>query len=420
VVAQAAPALRTRCRVTDPNPSDAHPRPPPPELLAPGVLVPAFVLTIVVGYALFAHGVGTVAGNELSHPQSLMAAVNAATLTGFQQARNPGDYTLAGQLLTLGLMVAGTWFSLVGGGLAVVRIGRLPYRDRTVALAAVGAVVAAMVLGAVLGAGPGRTPFDGAYQAVSAFGNCGLYTGRLPAGGEPRTASLLLPLAVAGSLGLPVLLDLCTLRPSPHTRRVVVTSALVYLLTVAALVPLLAWKGTLADTIDAFPAAAGVASREAVNARSAGFPFQFVTELPAASAVVLIVAMVVGGAPGGTAGGVKVTAVAAVAAGVRDAALGRPARRGFGVAVGWIAAYLGLLLLATVAVVLADPELPGDRALFLAVSALGNVGLSHDPVSPSTAGRYVLSIAMLLGRVLPVLVLWTVADRMPDVTEAIG
>ena len=395
-------------------------RPPPPELLAPGVLVPAFILLIVVGYALFTHGVGTVAGNELSKHQAVMVAVNAATLTGFQQARNPADYTLAGQVLTLALMVAGSLFSLVGGGLAVVRIARLPYRDQTVALAAAAAVVGALLIGVIAGAGPGRTRFDGAYQAVSAFGNCGLYTGRLPAGGDGRTLWLLLPLAVAGSLGLPVLLDLGHGRWSSHTRRALTASAGAYLLTVLALVPVMAWKGSIAATGTALPNTFAVASLEAVNARSAGFPFEFVTELPAAAAVVLMVAMAVGGAPGGTAGGVKVTAVAAVAIGVRDALLGRPVRRAFGVAVGWVVVYAGLLVAVTVAVVLAEPELPGDRALFLAVSALGNVGLSHDPVSPSIPGRYVLSIAMLLGRVLPVLVLWTVADRMPDVDEAIG
>ena len=36
----------------------------------------------------------------------------------------------------------------------------------------------------------------------------------------------------------------------------------------------------------------------------------------------------------------------------------------------------------------------GDRLLFLAASALGNVGLSHDRVVPSTAGLYVLSATM--------------------------
>ncbi len=427
-------------RVTEPTPSTTDVRPPPPpELLAPGVLVPAFVLMIVVGFALFARGAGTAAGNELSKHQAVFAAVNAGTLTGFQQART-ADRTAVGQTTLLALMIGGTLFSLVGGGLAVVRIARLPYRDRTVAAAAIACVVLAGAIGALAGNGPGRSSFEGAYQAISAFGNCGLYIGQLPSGGDPRVMWLLLPLAILGSLGLPVVLDLCRLRLSTHTRRVLTASAAAYLLLLLALVPLIAWRDPppLAESIRALAHGGSTfgdavrrcvaplrtpllaASREAINARSLGFPFQFVTSLPAASTVVLLVAMVIGGAPGGTAGGVKVTTVTVLLAGVRNAIVGRPSCRKFGLAVGWLGTYLALLLTATVCLVLADPELPVDRVLFLATSALGNVGLSHDPVSPSAAGMYVLSITMLAGRILPVLLLWTIADRMPDVTDAIG
>ncbi len=408
--------------VTDPTP--AEPVPPPPEMLAPGVLVPTFVLLIVVAFALFARGVGTVAGNELSKHQCVFTAVNAATLTGFQQARNPADYTPAGQVITLALMIGGTLFSLVGGGLAVTRITRLRFRDWTLAVTAVASVLLVAAIGAVAAKGPDR--FAGAYQAISAFGNVGLYVGHLPAGDDARTLWLLMPLAVLGSLGLPALLDgAARLRGrgrhlSAHTRVVVCTSATVYLATAAVLFLLLAAEGTSPDGGSIVPWAAVTASREAVNARSAGFPFEFVSYLPAASSIVLMVAMVIGGAPGGTAGGLKVTTVAAVAGGVWDSLRGRPIRRTFGLAVAWLVAYVGIMLTATVALLMADPELRGDRLLYLAASALGNVGLSHDPVSPSTAGMYVLSLTMLAGRVLPVLVLWTIADRMGEVTEAIG
>ena len=406
--------------MTEPLPSDPPPSRPPPEVLAAGVIVPAFVLMIVVGYALFAHGVGTVAGNELSRPASLLVAVNAATLTGFQQARNPGEYTAAGQVITLALMVGGSLFALVGGGLAVVRIARLPYRDWTVAIAAGACVVAAAAVGAVADRGPARSTFDGAYQAVSAFGNCGLFTGRLPAGGNGRTWCLLLPLAVLGSLGVPVLLDLARGRASAHTRRVLTLTAAVYLLSVATLVPTLAVRETMAATLAAVPAATSTASRLAVNARSAGFPFEFVTALQAAAAVPLFVVMAVGGAAGGTAGGVKVTTVAVVAEGTWAAVRGRPIGRAFGVAVGWVLVYGAVVLATATGLLLTDPELRADRVLFLAASAVGNVGLSHDPVSPAPAGMFVLSAAMLIGRVGPVLLLWTVADRMPDVTDPIG
>ena len=405
-----------------PPPTDAAVpvrRPPPPELLGPGVLIPAYVLLVVVGYALFARGWCTRVGNEPSRPLALMTAVNAATLTGFQQARTPADFTPFGQVVTLVLIVGGTLFSLIGGGLAVVRIARLSYQDRTVATWAAAAVGCAAIVGVAL-TDPGRPSVAAVYLAVSAFGNCGLYLGQLPVGGDPRTAIVLLPLAILGGLGLPVLMDLGRLRASPHTRRVLAASAVVYLLTVAVLVPMLAWRATVAETRAAVPAAVATASRVAINARSAGFPFEFVGELPAAAAVVLIVVMVVGGGPGGTAGGVKVTTVAAVAGGAWAAVRGRPAGRAFGLAVAVLLGYVGLILAAWSAFLLADPEVRPDRALFLAASALGNVGLSHERVSASHGGMITLAVTMLLGRVLPVVLLWTIADRAADVTDAIG
>jgi trk system potassium uptake protein TrkH len=410
--------------VTEPLPPLAYADPSTPrrpaELLSPGVLVPTFVLLVAVGYVLFARGLCTPTGNEISRPLSLMTAVNAATLTGFQQARSLSALTPVGQFVELALMVAGTLFSLTCGGMAVVRIARLPYRDRTVAAGAVAAVVTAAAVGFLLLGGPGRSRSDGAFLGISAFANAGLYLGQLPAGGDPRAGLLLLPLAVLGGLGVPVLLDLGRLRPSRHTWRVLAASAVAYLVTLVLLAAVLIVHGVLAKRDDAVTWAVSTGSREAINARSAGFPFQFVTYLPASAAAVLIVAMVVGGGPGGTAGGVKVTTVATLAGGARDAVAGRPLGRAFGLAVAWVAGYLGILVATWVALVMADPGVHPDRALFLAASAVGNVGLSHDPVVPSMAGMWVLSVAMLLGRIAPAVMLWTVADRATDVTEPIG
>ena len=56
----------------------------------------------------------------------------------------------------------------------------------------------------------------------------------------------------------------------------------------------------------------------------------------------------------------------------------------------------GFLVLLTT-----DAEVPADRLLFLSVSAVGNVGLSHDRVSIVGPGLYVLSLMMLVMGVAP-------------------
>ena len=409
----------------EPTPVSDRP-PPPPEWLSPGVLVPAYVLLVVAGYFVFARGWGTHgAGAEMSRPQALMVAINAATLTGFQQARNPADYTPLGQAVTLVLMLGGSLFSLIVGGLAVTRIARLAYRDATVARAAVAWVAGSALVGGAALLARGRPPFAAVYQAVSAFGNGGLFLGVLPRPTELRSTLVLLPLAVLGGLGVPVLLDLARGRASAHTRRVVIGSALVYLVTVGLMVPMLAWHDTSQETwhetASAVSSAVATASWQACNARSAGFGFGYVAELAApAAAVVLLLPMLVGGAPGGTAGGLKVTTPLALFAGVADAVRGRPVPRAFGVAVGWVAVYVTVLLAAWVGLILADPEQRADRLLFLATSALGNVGLSYDSVAVSTPGYFLLAATMLIGRLLPVALLWTIADRLPDVDVPVG
>ena len=65
-------------------------------------------------------------------------------------------------------------------------------------------------------------------------------------------------------------------------------------------------------------------------------------------------------------------------------------------------------------------DLPADHVLFLAISALSNVGLSHNLVQLSPAGPFILSAAMLAGRMTPLLILWWMADTTPEADVAVG
>jgi Trk-type K+ transport system membrane component len=74
----------------------------------------------------------------------------------------------------------------------------------------------------------------------------------------------------------------------------------------------------------------------------------------------------------------------------------------------WIAIY-GMALFGGMVLLAASESESSDRLLFLAVSALSNVGLSHDPVSMTGPGLVVLSMLMLIGRIAPLTILWWVA-----------
>ena len=81
---------------------------------------------------------------------------------------------------------------------------------------------------------------------------------------------------------------------------------------------------------------------------------------------------------------------------------------------------LSVVLAGFLLLVWTVPDLPADRSLFLAVSAVSNVGLSHDPIGITGPGLYVLSTLMLAGRVAPLLVLWWMVKVAPDAEVAVG
>ena len=64
--------------------------------------------------------------------------------------------------------------------------------------------------------------------------------------------------------------------------------------------------------------------------------------------------------------------------------------------------------------------MPADRALFIIISAVSNVGLSHDPLGVNPDNAFVLSSAMLLGRLMPMIILWWTALSCDDADVAVG
>jgi trk system potassium uptake protein TrkH len=276
---------------------------------------------------------------------------------------------------------------------------------------------AGMVVGAAALVSPGRPLFESAFQGLSAVGNSGLYFGSLPDVMDWRTHLVLMPLALLGAVGVPVVLDLFdgvggSRTLSTHTRIVLSSTAVAYLVGFV-LLALVQWPGP-------WRAVLASGSANSINARTTGFPLGFADGFARAVQWVVVLLMVVGGASGGTAGGVKTTTFYELGRGVRRALAGAAPGRLFGIAATWLGAYAVLVIVTLILLVIAEPQMPADRLLFLAVSAASNVGLSHDPLSTTGSGLIVLSAAMLLGRLLPLLVLWWAATTVRDGDVAVG
>ncbi len=386
-------------------------------------LFPAYVLMIAVGYGVFLSGLATTRGNEIGSDRCLFHAINAASLTGFPATIGVHEFNALGQAVSLLLMIGGTLFTLVVGGLATVRILRLRFSDGSVILSAVMTLCIAGLIGTAAGMAGGMGLFDALFLAVSSFSNAGLTANISPGLNDGNTHLLLLPLAIVGGLGVTVWMELAGgLRSratlSTHSRTTLAYLAAAYvigfvlLLTIGKLTGDVSFIGTREAVIHA--------SAQSINARSLGLPLVYATGLSRSVQWLLIGLMSLGGGSAGTAGGLKVTTIAELIRGTRRALRGERTGRSFGIAIAWVAIYLGMIAITLLILLKQLTGMPADRVLFLAASAIGNVGLCHDPLSITYDGLYTLSAAMFAGRVVPLLVLWWMADTTTDAELAIG
>ena len=206
---------------------------------------------------------------------------------------------------------------------------------------------------------------------------------------------------------------------SRHSRVVLKLAGFFYLIGLAALI-LAQVPAAMGGGWPAWQSTFASCSVAAINTRSAGLPFQSPAAFTAAGQWLLMALMLIGAAPAGTAGGMKTTTLWQLGRGVRDVLRGRVVHRAFGIAAVWLGVYLLVLFSGVLLLVSIQPQIPADRLLFLACSALGNVGLSHDPVSITGPALMVLGWLMLVGRLAPLIILWWMAQTTGDGEVAVG
>jgi trk system potassium uptake protein TrkH len=382
----------------------------------------AFLIALVTGFVVLRLPGAMVAGNELSFERALFSVMNSATLTGFSQTTALDRYGTSGQIAVVGLMVVGTLFALIVGGLAVVRVAGMRFSDREVIAGTLLWYVLSVFAGTALLADPLRPIAAAAVQAASAFGNCGIVLGTVPGTLDWRTHVVLMGLAALGAMGIPVLLDVSGAmfgkhRMMMHTRVVLGMMALLYLVGVAACVP---WQTISVKSVSSWSSALASGSVLSMDARTAGMPVVAVTVLTRVGLWLLVGLMIVGGASGSCAGGIKVTTIYEVFRGVARALRGEVAGKLFGMAMVWVGSYTLIVAAAFLCLVALHSELPVDRLLFISVSAASLVGFSQDPISMTGGGMIVLSAAMFLGRVVPMGILWWGAMTVKSGDLAVG
>ena len=302
-----------------------------------GSLLWAYILMLAAGFCVLRLPASTTRGNEMTVDRAVFSTINAATLSGFHQARDVENYKLPGQITILLLTIGGSLFALTAGGIALVRIMRLPYSNEQILTISIIIELFVLLIGWIGGLLPNQTAFESVFQSASAFGNSGVWIGQLPGVRQPIVHLFLLPLAIAGGLGVPVLIDIASavrhrrlLRP--HSSMVLMTSAVLYLVGVFVLFG-----------IDPSPPTAGSfakASALSINARGPGLPLVLGAPLSRLVTWFLLLWMMIGGNSGSTGGGLKATTFVRFFRGAWESLRGRTPGRGFGIAIVWIVAYL--------------------------------------------------------------------------------
>lgn len=404
-------------------------------------LLLGFFALFVLGFYLLRIP-GATEGNPLGFDRAVFAATGAVTLTGLRQDVSSSPFAAAdSKLIPLTLLIltlGGAYLTLLATALPACRVLGMPHRTGRIAAAAGILVGGGTLLGGCIvlianGAQPtpgGPNPIlDAFLKAASAVANSGVSWGPAPRVDARTTHLVLLPLAVLGGFGLPVLLDLFdrvagrTPALAFHTKLVLSLSAGVYVVGVLAL---LAFDDEFVKALSAGVRAGGwtpsqgqairemivSASTLSLESRSAGFANVALAPLPRAMNWVLVLLMAVGASPAGTGGGLKSTTLYLLYKAVRQGTQGERPAAVTGFAIGWVAWFAGVVFVGFAALLWSAPEVPAERLLTAAVSAASNCGLAHDALSIVRGPLITLALMMALGRVLPILILWRMAERI--------
>lgn len=421
-------------------------------------VVVAFALVILAGTALLTLPISAEARSATDFVTALFTATSAVCVTGLVTVDTGTYWSGFGEGVVLGLIqVGGFGIMTLASLLALLVSGRLRLRMqltaqaetkslgigdvRRVLLGVAGStLIVELGVGAVLALrfryGYGETIGDAAYlgffHAVSAFNNAGfgLHADSLTKYAQDPWVTLPVSAAVIlGGLGFPVLLELLRHRHrrrtqgkhnwSLHTKLTLLTTA-VLLVVGTALTCMLEW--TSPDTLGPFSWGEKVLNGffHSAMSRTAGFNAIDMGALQPATLLLTCMLMFVGGGSAGTAGGIKVTTFAVLAAAILAEVRGEPTAEVMGrrlspavlrQALTVALLGVGLVMSATLALLAATTE-PFEAVLFEVVSAFGTVGLSTGITADLPAsGELVLILLMFVGRLGPITLVSALALR---------
>ena len=442
-------------RVDDIHPiivSTRPPRVPAKNFGSPYILLGGFVLLIIIGTILLSFPF-TNHDNEITPVGiSLFTATSAATVTGLIVVDTSLYWTVWGQLIImllilvggLGIMTSATFLLIIIGqritlanrllmreSLGVNRLeGLVPLTIRIILVVLLMELVGFVVLFGSMSQyfPPGEAAWQALFHSISGFNNAGFII--FPHGdglsqfqNDFMVLVPLMVLIVLGTLSYSVLVDIFRYRR--FTRYTLDTKLVIFVtlgLTILGTLVLLISEYNNDATMGDMPVAAKVFHSlfHSVSGRTAGFTTINFGDMEQHSNFFLTGLMFIGGASASTAGGIKVNTLAVLMVAVLASLRGDTHVTAFGrelpqpqIFRALAILMLGITVVFTVSFLLTITEsFPFINILFETVSAFGTVGLSTGITSElSSIGKIIIVLTMLLGRVGPLTLALTLAQR---------
>ena len=442
-------------RVDDIHPiivSTRPPRVPAKNFGSPYILLGGFVLLIIIGTILLSFPF-TNHDNEITPVGiSLFTATSAATVTGLIVVDTSSYWTVWGQLIImllilvggLGIMTSATFLLIIIGqritlanrllmreSLGVNRLeGLVPLTIRIILVVLLMELVGFVVLFGSMSQyfPPGEAAWQALFHSISGFNNAGFII--FPHGdglsqfqNDFMVLVPLMVLIVLGTLSYSVLVDIFRYRR--FTRYTLDTKLVIFVtlgLTILGTLVLLISEYNNDATMGDMPVAAKVFHSlfHSVSGRTAGFTTINFGDMEQHSNFFLTGLMFIGGASASTAGGIKVNTLAVLMVAVLASLRGDTHVTAFGrelpqpqIFRALAILMLGITVVFTVSFLLTITEsFPFINILFETVSAFGTVGLSTGITSElSSIGKIIIVFTMLLGRVGPLTLALTLAQR---------
>lgn len=403
-----------------------------------------FLLVTGLGTGILMLPAATAAGEETSFLHALFTATSALCVTGLTVVDTGAHWSGLGQVVILVLIQLGgfgvmTFATVVG----LIVLGRLSLRSKLLAAAEAKSLGLADLRSLILGIVKislvvelvltviltlrfwlsyemtfGEALWQGLFHAISAFNNAGfsLFSDSLMQFvGDPIVCLSMAAAIIIGGLGFPVILQLRRRYRTPrlwsmHTR-IVLWATTVLLVGGTGFILALEWSN---------PATLGplnwsekllASFFQSVQTRTAGFNSVDISAMEPTTWLGLDALMFIGGAPAGTAGGIKVTTFAVLLFILFAELRGGAAVNIFGKRLSRAVhrQAISVVLLATALIVLVTGALmhltglPLDQVLFETVSAFATVGLSTGITADLPAvGQALLVLLMFIGRVGPI------------------